>query len=221
MLTLFHHPICPLSRQVRIYLKELDLEFDAVKEDFWQFSPEFKSLNPTPAVPTLKRDDTSIASGIYPIIEYFVDTMDNFFFMPKNASARAEIRATIAWYNDKFFRDVTKVILDEKMVRLMMRAGSPRPERIKIAKKNLNQHLKHLQASVGDAYLVGEQISAADIAAASQISVLDYFGEINWLQWPTLKHWYSVIKSRPGFKPILLDEIAGFPPPNHYKLLDF
>lgn len=222
MQTLYHHPICPLSRQIRIYLRELEHDFSMIKEDYWLRRKEFLQINPQGNVPVLQVNKENIACGVYPIVEYFVDSLENFFFMPKNAMHRAEIRKAMHWFNENFYRQVTKILIDEKIIRLMMRNGSPRSEFLRAAKKNLNSHLSYLTKMLQDrTYLVCDKISCADIAASSHISVVDFFGEINWTRWPEIKNWYSLIKSRPGFKPILLDEIPGFTPPTHYGNVDF
>lgn len=225
---LFHHPTCPLSRQVRIYLKELNIQFNATQENYWLQRPEFLKINPSGNLPVLvdnqepHNNDPIYVLGIYPIIEHLIERHENFYFMPQNLVLRSHIRNYLPWFNDKFYREVTKIIVDEKMIRLLMRAGAPRSNFIKIAKNNLNHHLKFLSNLLDkNLYITSEQISCADIAAASNISVLDYFGEINWDNWPQIKHWYSIIKSRPSFRPILQDKIAGFSPSKEYANLDF
>ena len=222
MITLYHHPICPLSRQVRIYLKELQLEFKSIKEDYWQKNPEYLTLNRFGVVPAIVFEEKKVLSGIYSILEYFVDNLDNFFFMPEDIFQRAAVREYLSWFNEKFYREVTKIIIDEKIVRLFKRAGPPRSDLIKLAKNNLRLHLSFLENTIRDSgYIVGGQISCAEVSAASHLSVLDFFGEIDWDKLEVLKNWYSILKSRPGFKSLLQDQIPGFKPPAHYSDLDF
>ncbi len=222
MFTLYHHPICPFSRQIRVYLKELKTDFTIIKEDYWNKNPEYLKINKTGIVPTLMIEGQKIIFGVYPIIEYFVDSLDHFFFMPKNAMIRGEIRQHLHWFNEKFYNEVTKVIINEKMIRLMKRVGPPRSEFLKIAKKNLREHINYLESLLKNSnYLVNDQISCADIAASCQVSVLDFFGEVDWEKFPDLKNWYSILKSRPGFKSILQDAVAGFNPPDYYHKIDF
>ena len=59
------------------------------------------------------------------------------------------------------------------------------------------------------------------MAAAAQISVADYLGGIDWSQHELAKGWYAKFKSRPSFRPLLADQISGFPPAAHYADLDF
>jgi glutathione S-transferase len=223
MQTLYHHPICPLSRQVRVYLKELNQDFSIVKEDYWTRRNEFIKINPASNLPVLQLTSPNYALvGIYSIIEYIVETQQDFYFMPEDPVQRAEVRQYISWFNEKFYREVSKILVDEKMIRLLMRQGGPRSAFLMAAKSNLSQHFKFLTNLLEkNTYIVSEKITCADIAAATHISIVDYFGEINWDSWSALKEWYSIIKSRPSFQPLLQDRIAGFVPSSDYSNLDF
>ena len=70
-------------------------------------------------------------------------------------------------------------------------------------------------------WLAGKRLSLADFAAAAHISVLDYFGDIPWRDFPAVKDWYMKVKSRPAFRPILADRWPGLAPAGHYDDLDF
>ncbi|MDG1436271.1 MAG: glutathione S-transferase family protein [Rickettsiaceae bacterium] len=223
MQKLYHHPMCPLSRQVRIYLKEFNKEFTLINEPYWTRREEFVKINPASTLPVLQLDsmDYSLV-GIYAISEYISETQENFYFMPSDPIMRAEARRYMSWFNEKFYREVSKVLVDEKMIRLLMSQGEPRSGFIMTAKSNITQHLNFLTALLKkNTYIISEQITCADIAAAAHISIVDYFGEINWNRWSTLKEWYSILKSRPSFQPLLQDRIAGFNPSSEYSNLDF
>ena len=70
-------------------------------------------------------------------------------------------------------------------------------------------------------WLAGTRITYADIAAAAAISVLDYLGEIDWSDYASARDWYSRVKSRPSFRPLLSDRVRGISPVSHYADLDF
>ena len=70
-------------------------------------------------------------------------------------------------------------------------------------------------------WLAGNEITIADMAAAAQISCVDYTGTIDWEQYPIAKDWYVRIKSRPSFREILDDRVPDMPPAKHYANLDF
>ena len=47
-------------------------------------------------------------------------------------------------------------------------------------------------------WLNGRRLSLADFAAAANLSVIDYFGDVPWREFPSVRTWYMKIKSRPG-----------------------
>lgn len=179
------------------------------------------AINPAGSVPVIADTNLTIV-GYYAITEYIAEKFGGFFLMPKTIEQKTATRQEIYWFNDKFYREVSKVILEEKMIRLLQKAGNPRMEYIRIAKANLSHHLKYLTNKLEqNTYITTENLTCADIVAAAHISTVDYFGEVNWDSWPLIKQWYSVIKSRPSFRSILQDHIAGFPPRPEYADLDF
>jgi glutathione S-transferase len=221
MIKFFHYPICPISRQIRVYLKELNLEADIIKESYWERRVEFLKLNPASTVPIIVFDKEAII-GYYAITEFFKENFDNFYLMPKISQEKNLVRQEIYWFNEKFYREVSKIILEEKMIRLLKRIGGPRSEYIRAAKTNLLHHLKYITSSLeAHSYIISEHLTCADIVAASHISTIDYFSEMNWDNFPLIKNWYSIIKSRPSFRTILQDNIAGFTPQKDYANLDF
>lgn len=222
MKKLYHYPICPLSRQARIFLKELDIEFTTIKEDYWQFNKEFLKINPAGNLPVLEESYGLIVAGVYPLVEHFHEKYPNFNFMPEDLNTRPEIRRLFFWFNDKFYREVTKIIIDEKVIRSIAKMTSPRTEFLRAAKNNLNYHLQYITSLLERrSFIACDYLSIADIAASCHLSVLDYFGEIQWEKWSYIKHWYSLLKSRPAFRLLLQDRIPGFVPPNCYADLDF
>src|SRR4030065_354310 len=70
-------------------------------------------------------------------------------------------------------------------------------------------------------WLAGNAMSFADLAAAAHLSTLDYLGEVPWEEHEPAKNWYALLKSRPSFRPLLQDRVAGFTPSGTYADLDF
>ena len=50
-------------------------------------------------------------------------------------------------------------------------------------------------------------LAFALFAAAAHLSVIDYFGDVPWNDFPGVKTWYMKLKSRPAFRPILADRV--------------
>jgi glutathione S-transferase len=224
MRKLYHYPICPLSRQVRVLLKDLDVHFTMIKEDYWRRNKEFLLLNPTGCLPVLQETSDLVVSGIYPITEYLQEKYPNFSFMGEEGDieTRCEIRRLLSWFNEKFYREVTKIIIDEKIVRPLSQLPGPRTNFLKAAKSNLVHHLNYVSNLLEKrSFIASNSLSCADITVACHVSVLDYFGEMDWEKWLALRNWYSIVKSRPSFRSLLQDQIPGFTPPRYYADLDF
>jgi glutathione S-transferase len=70
-------------------------------------------------------------------------------------------------------------------------------------------------------WLAGGEMSLADLTAAAHLSCLDYTGDVPWKLWPVMRDWYARLKSRPSFRPLLADHVAGMRPPPYYADPDF
>ncbi len=221
-LTLYHFPICPLSRTLRICLKEKNQNFDLINENLWEYREEFLRINPAGTTPVLVIDNEVLVRGIKPGIEFIEEVFNEPQLIPGDPEIRAHIRYLFEWFNDKFYSEVTKYILNEKIIRIITNDGSPNSSAIRAAKKNIVYHIDYMDYLLSNnTYLCGERITIADCSAAAQISVLDLVGDIDWERSQKVKNWYSIMKSRPTVNIILRDEVHGITPPKHYSDPDF
>ena len=93
---------------------------------------------------------------------------------------------------------------------------------IRAARSNIRYHLAYIGWLISSRnWLAGDRLSYADLAAAAQLSVVDYLGDVPWQENDAAKHWYARVKSRPSFRPLLSDRIPGMEPSVHYADLDF
>lgn len=218
---LYHHMISPGSRRVRIGLAEKGLPFELVVERPWERRPEFLALNPASEVPVLVTDDGTVVAGSA-ITEYLEEVRPQPSLLPGGAGGRAEVRRLVAWFDLKFEREVTDNLVGEKVVKRLSKQGYPQAVAIRAGLANIHYHLDYI-AFLTDhrKWLAGDLFSWADIAAAAQLSTLDYIDAVPWSEHPEAKDWYARIKSRPSFRPLLTDVLPGIPPPPHYADLDF
>ncbi len=220
--SLYHTPLSPFCRKIRILLKEKKLEFNLVDEPVWERRQDFFKLNPAGEVPVMIDENGMILSGSYAIGEYLEEAYPDSYFLGKTLGERAEIRRLVTWFDVKFYQEVLQPILFEKVYRRQMHSGAPDSEMIRCGKRNLLYHLDYISHLTAERnWMAGDTISMADFAAASHLSVLDYLGDVSWDSSEKTKEWYSLIKSRPSFRPILADRMSGFRPPSHYDDLDF
>ena len=71
MIRLYHFPLSPFCRKVRLTLAEKKIEVELVEERYWEPSPDFLRRNPAGKVPVLKMD-TRVMSESQAICEYLV-----------------------------------------------------------------------------------------------------------------------------------------------------
>ena len=222
MRTLYHLSLCPFSRRVRIALREKKVEFRLVEENPVERRVEFLTLNPAGEVPVLVEPDGVAVSGADPICEYLDEMVSDPPLIGSSPLERAETRRLVAWFERKFHAEVTVKLVDEKLLKRLQRKGEPDSSVIRAGHANLGQHLDYIVYLVERRrWLAGAGITYADMAAAAQLSCVDYLGDVQWAAHEPARDWYARIKSRPSFRALLADHIAGAPPPKHYADLDF
>ena len=93
---------------------------------------------------------------------------------------------------------------------------------LRAARTNIRHHLKYIGwLTATRDWLGGARLSFADLAAAAELSCVDYLGEVPWDAEKDTKAWYMLVKSRPSFRAILTDRILAIPPAATYADLDF
>ena len=130
------------------------------------------------------------------------------------------------WFGQKFFREVTDWLVTEKVYKRNMPrergGGAPDMELVRAARANIRTHLRYIGYLAGSRkWLAGDQLSHADLAAAAQLSCVDFLGDVPWEEYETAKLWYARVKSRPSFRPLLADRMPGLTPAPVYADLDF
>jgi len=222
MRTLYHIPLSPGCRTVRLVLAEKKLETVLAGEASWPDSDVFLALNPAGSVPVLVEEDGAPVVEQGPIVEYLEEAYPLPALLPGGPRARAEIRRLVAWFDGKFAGEVTSPILMERVDKRALRLGPPDMDAIRVALERLNSHLDYIGRLCEQRnWLAGDELSLADLAASAHLSCLDYLGDVPWRLHEGAKDWYVRLKSRPSFRPLLSDRLPGMPPPRHYADLDF
>lgn len=227
MRTLYHLWLCPYARKVRIVLAEKKLPFELELEKVWERRDSFLALNPSGEVPVLiesgaEDDPPRVIADSVAICEYLEESSPQPALISGGAVARAEVRRLTAWFDHKFQREVTANLVDEKINKRFLGLGAPSSSAIRAGHANIEIHLSYIEYLMERRnWLAGENFSMADIAAAAQISCVDYVGDVPWEDFPEAKTWYARVKSRPSLRPILADHIPGIPPPKNYANPDF
>lgn len=191
------------------------------EEEPWKLSPDVFKLNPAGELPIFLYDG-NIVVGNYAITEYLEEVNKEIKLLPQDIKQRAEVRRLVEWFDEKFYKEIYKNIVAEKVHKRFGIGSAPDSRVLKVGLNNLNFHLEYIDwLTERHNYLAGDDFSLADITAAAHLSVVDYLGDIPWDGYKNAKLWYSKIKSRPSFKEILKDNIKGILPAKHYINLDF
>jgi glutathione S-transferase len=226
MRTLYHYPLCPYSRKVRLTLAEKKLDFASEIERFWEKRPVFLKLNPAGEVPVLVDLNGSVLSDSVAITEYLEEAYPDRSLFGEGLGQRAEARRLVGWFDGKFAQEISVLLLKEKNIKRYLRqeggASGPNSAIIRVAKQAIHWHLDYISWLIDRRkWLAGDDFTMADIAAASHISVVDYMGDVPWDKHPVAKDWYARIKCRPSFRTLLQDRVAALNPAEHYPDLDF
>jgi glutathione S-transferase len=229
MSTLFHHHFCPHSRFVRLGLGEYGVAARLIEERTWERRHDFLAINPAGTTPVLVTEGLPPIPGATIIAEYLDELCGDTFerrLLPRQAAQRIEVRRLMSWFHDKFYVEVSGPLTMERLYKRHMPlnagGGPPDTDVLRAARSNIRYHMAYIGwlARSRD-WLAGDQLTFADLAAAAHLSAVDYLGDVPWDEDETAKSWYARVKSRPSFRPILAETMAGIPPSQTYADLDF
>ena len=214
MRRLTHLILQPASRLVRLVIGEKRLVIDPVSaEDHHAHHPIFED------------EDGTVCIGLWAILDHVEGNYGDYPLVPEDAVERAEALRWLDWTIMTFGDQVTRRIVFEKANPRFTGGptrSTPDMNVIRAGREALREIIPALGATVDErGNLVSRACTIADLALAAHISALDYFGEVPWEASGPLKEWYMRMKSRPSFRSLLADRVAGQPPVKHYADLDF
>ena len=230
MATLYHHPLCPHSRFVRVVLSEFGIEPRLVEERAFERRRDFLALNPACQTPVLVEEAAPAVPGPTVIAEFLDETrglaLGDRRLMPEDPLGRVEVRRLLDWFHVKFFAEVSGWLVNEKVYKRYMPAGdgggAPDMELVRAARNNIRYHMRYIGWLVGQRnWIAGDRLTYADLAAAAHLSSVDFLGDVPWGEDENAKSWYARVKSRPSFRSILADRLPGLTPASSYADLDF
>ncbi len=221
---LLQHRLDPASRLARLMFAEYGA--DVVLEDIkpWMRDPAILELNPAATVPILIEEGMPAIVGTLGVIHaiedrYAPENVAGLF--PADSAERSEMWRLLEWVLVKLNDEVTRYILEEKIVKREQR-GTPEPQVLRVAKANLAEHLLYFNWLFATRqWIAGSTMTLADFALAAHLSSLDYLGDVAWDTSVETRQWYARIKSRPAFRTLLSDRVAGMPAATGYADLDF
>lgn len=229
MAILFHHPLCPRSRFIRLLLAEYGIEPELIEERPYERRQDFLIANPAGDLPVMIDSNDFVVPGANTIAEYLDETrglgLDR-RLLPERPGERVETRRLTDWFNVKFYQEVSEPLLIEKVYKRFMRpehgGGAPEMGAVRAARHNIRYHLRYIgHLTATRKWLAGDNMTHADLAAAAHLSCADFVGDVPWSENAEAKEWYMRMKSRPSFRGLLNDRLPGMTPDRVYADLDF
>ena len=223
--TLHHFPLDPASRQVRLAMGEKRLPFIEVQERYWERRESLVALNPSGLTPVLVETAPGkrvVICESRAVLEHLEEAAPEPDLLGRDPAERAETRRLLQWFDRKFDFEVNSLLLHEKMEKRLLGLGAPDLANLRAGREALRRHMTYIEQLLQNRdWLNGARLSLADFAAAANLSVIDYFGDVPWADFTAARTWYMKIKSRPCFRPLLADRWPGLAPVAHYDDLDF
>ena len=192
MWQLYQFPLCPFSRKVRLLLGEKGVGYELIRESPWMRRDEFLHLNPAGQTPVMVEPEQGLTLiDSQAICEYFEETVEKSATINGTAAQRAEIRRLVSWFDTQFYQDVTGPLLHERAIKRISQSAPPDGRALRESMKEAVKHLDYTDYLLDHRnWMAGATLSLADLAAAAQISVVDYLGGIDWKGHEQTARWY-------------------------------
>lgn len=207
-LTVYGAPLSPFVRKLRLCLIEKSLDYQLeIITPFGQ--PDwYRELNPLGRIPALRDDELTLADSSV-ICQYLEEKYpDSVPLFGHGAEQRARVRwlekyadyelaplCTFAVFRNRLLKPMLGQSCDEDAVQTALTAKLPK-------------HFDYLEQTLGNAdYFVGDSLSQADLAIASQLINMEHGGEVlDCARWPALAAHYARIKARDSVQSVLPGE---------------
>jgi glutathione S-transferase len=222
---LLQHRLDPASRVARLMFAEYGVPIDIEDIKPWTREPQLLEINPAATVPILIEEGEAPIVGVLAVIHgieerHSPSTVAGLF--PAESRDRAEMWRLLDWVLLKLNDEVTRYVFEEKIVKRDKRGATPDPAVLRVAKANLVEHMLYFNWLFATRHwIAGDMMTLADFALAAHLSSLDYLGDVLWETSLETRQWYARIKSRPAFRTLLNDRVAGMPAAAGYADLDF
>jgi glutathione S-transferase len=227
---LYNAPQSTCSQRVRFVLNSKRLPFEEIKLNLLegdQLKPDYLKLNPDGVVPTLDHDGAIVINSNV-ITEYLDEVAPADSFTPEDPVARSRMRALMHFIDEmpaaavriptfnlaflpnfqKMSREAFVAMAESKPLRrefmlTMGQTGFPKHEmdaalaRLRRAYERMSEEIERS----GGPWLLGKQITLADVAIMPSLVRINDLGLSNWQDLPCVAAWFENIRAQPAFGP--------------------
>ncbi|NWL81069.1 glutathione S-transferase family protein [Pseudomonas taiwanensis] len=208
-LTLFGAPLSPFVRKVRLYLLEKGLDYQLEVVSPFSQPSWFRELSPLGRIPALRDGDMTLADSSV-ICQYLEEKHPELSpLYGRDAGERARVR-WLEKYSDYELAPLATfgVFRNRTLKPSMGRACDEATVQAALVDK-LPPHFDYLERTLGNAeYLVGEQLTMADLAFVTQLVNMEHGGErLDADRWPRLAAHYERLVARDSVQAVLPGEL--------------
>lgn len=207
-LTLYGAPLSPFVRKVRLYLLEKGLDYQLEIVSPFAQPAWYRELSPLGRVPALRDGDFSLADSSV-ICQYLEDKHSELApLYGRDTNERAQVRWLEKYADYELAPLSTFTVFRNRALKPTM--GQPCDEAAVQAAltDKLPQHFNYLEKTLSGAeFFVGERLTMADIAFASQLINMEHGCEqLDAERWPRLAAHYGRMKARESVQAVLPGE---------------
>lgn len=198
---LYHNPMSPNVRRVRLTAAVLGLELDEHVVDFAKGehkSAAYLALNPNGAVPTLVDGDFVLTES-RAIMQYLAAQKPESGLVPRDERLRADVTRWQFW-DSSHYSPVLGSLAFEKLLKSMFGMGDPDLAKIEEGIKNFRRWGAVLNARLeGRTYVVGEQLTVADLTLAASMQNA-HRTDVPLAEFPHIEAWFGRITALDAWK---------------------
>jgi len=201
-------PLSPFVRKLCLCLAEKGLDYQLEVIFPFDQPPWFRELNPLGRIPAIKDGDLILADSSV-ICQYLEDKHPDLTpLLGQNAEQHAKVRWLEKYADYELTPLTTVTIFQHRIINPSMQKPSDENAVQSALIDKLPVHFDYLEQSLGDAeFFVGDSLSLADLAFASQMINMEHAGEqLDKQRWPNLKALFARIKARPSMQALLQKE---------------
>ena len=198
---LYHNPLSPNDRRVRLAAAVLGIPLEEKLVDFSKGehkSAEYLALNPNGAVPTLVDGDFVLTES-RAIMQYLASKKPESGLLPRDEAARADVTRWQFW-DAAHFSPQLAALAFERVIKGMMGLGEPDSTKVNESLTNFRRWAQVLNTRLSDKqYVVGNSLTLADLTLASSLMYAKQ-AEVPLAEFPHIETWLARITSLDGWK---------------------
>jgi glutathione S-transferase len=198
---LYHNPLSPNVRRVRLTAAVLGLKLEEQLIDFAKGehkSPAYLAINPNGAVPTLVDGDFALTES-RAIMQYLALKKPESGLLPRDEKARIDVTRWQFW-DASHFSPTLAGIAFERILKGMMGLGAPDAAKIQEGITNFRRWGAVLNTRLhGRTYVVGDALTVADLTLASSLMYAQQ-AEVPVAEFPNVETWFARITALDGWK---------------------